>query len=72
MSAVEEMMCVVCVSVSEGHSGDGSVLTSTLCTYTLREGDLFVLCWASVQRVRRGSISSDLLMGGGCVRSILL
>ena len=27
---------------------------------TLRKGDLFVLSWARVQRVRRGSISSEL------------
>ena len=26
-----------------GHSGDGCVLASTLCKYTLRKGDLFVL-----------------------------
>ena len=36
------------------------------------ESDLFVLSWARVQRVRRGSISSELLMCGGCVRTILL
>ena len=38
----------------------------------LRKGDLFVLSWARVPRVRRGSISSELLMCGGSVRSILL
>ena len=38
----------------------------------MRKGDLFVLSWARVRRVRRGSISSDLLMCGGGVRSILL
>ena len=47
-------------------------LASTLCKYDLRKGDLFVLSWARVRRVRRGSISSELLMCGGCVRSILL
>ena len=26
------------VSVTKGHSGDGCVLTSTLCKYTLRKG----------------------------------
>ena len=36
-------------------------LALTLCKYDLRKGDLFDLCWARVQRVRRGSISSDLL-----------
>ena len=47
----------------------GCVLASTLCKYDLRKGDLFVLSWA---RVRRGSISSELLVCGGGVRSILL
>ena len=62
-----------CVWVLQrGHSGDGYDLASTLCKYDLRKGDLFVLNWARVQRVRRGSISSALLMCGGGVRSILL
>ena len=39
-------------------------LASTLCKYDLRKGDLFVLSWARVRRVR-------LVCGGG-VRSILL
>ena len=72
MGAVEEMMCVVCVDVTEGHSDDGCVLASTMCKYDLRKGDLFVLSWARVRRVRRGRISSELLMCGGGVRSILL
>ena len=46
-------------------------LASTLCKYDLRKGDLFVLSWARVQQVMRGSISSELLMGGGGMRSIL-
>ena len=29
------------------------VLASTLCKYDLRKGDLFVLSWARVRRVRR-------------------
>ena len=58
--------------LQRGHSGDGYVLASTLCKYKLRQGDLFVLSWARVRRVRRGSISSELLMCGRCVRSILL
>ena len=66
MGAVEEMMCVVCV---RGHSGDRCVLASTLYDlYDLRKGDLFVLCWARVRRVRRGSLSSELLVCGGGVR----
>ena len=47
-------------------------IESTLCKYDLRKGDLFVLSWARVRRVRRGSISSELLMCGGGVCSILL
>ena len=53
-------------------SGDGCVLASTLCKYDLRKGDLFVLNLARVRRVGRGSISSELVMCGGCVPSILL
>ena len=55
-----------------GHSGDGCALASTLCKYDLRKGDLFVLSWAMVRRVMRGSISSELLMCGGGVRNISL
>ena len=40
--------------------------------YALRKGDLFVLSWARVRQVRRGSISLKLIMCGGGVRSILL
>ena len=58
-------MCVVCVSITYGHSGGGCDLASTLCKYDLRKDDLFVLRWARVRRVRRGSISSELLMCGG-------
>ena len=53
--------------LQRGHSGDGCVLASTLCKYDLRKGDLFVLSWARVRRVRRGSISSELLVCGECV-----
>ena len=58
--------------LQRGHSGDGCDLTSTLCKYVLKKGDLFDLICARVRRVRRGSISSELLMCGGGVRSILL
>ena len=37
----------------------------------MRKGDLFVLSWARVRRVRRGSISSELLMCGGGLHNIL-
>ena len=43
-----------------------------LCMYDLKKDDLFVLSCASVRRVRRGSFSSELLMCGGGVHSILL
>ena len=39
-----------------GHSGDGIDLTSTLCKYDLRKGDLFVLGWTRVRRVSHRSI----------------
>ena len=64
---------ILCVSVLQrGHGGDGCDLALTLCKSDLRKGDLFVLSWARVRRVRRGSLSSELLMRGGGVRSILL
>ena len=37
----------------------------------LRKGDLLVMGWARMPRVRRGSISSELLMCDEDVRSIL-
>ena len=58
--------------LQSGHNGDGCDLALPLCKYDLRMGDLFVLSWARLRRVRRGSISSELLMCGGGVRSILL
>ena len=45
------------------HSGDWCGLASTY---------LFVLSWTRVRRVKRGSISSVLIMCGGGVHSILL
>ena len=41
--------------LQRGYSGDGCVLALTLCKYDLRKGDLFVLSWARVRQVRRGS-----------------
>ena len=58
--------------LQRGYSGDGCDLSSTLCKYDFRKGNLFVLSRTRVRRVRRGSISSVLLMCGGGVRSILL
>ena len=64
---------MLCVWVLQrGHSGDGCDLASTLCKYDLWKGDLFALSWARVRRVRLGCLSSELLMCGGGVRSILL
>ena len=57
--------------LQRGHSGDGCDLASTLCKYDLRKGDLFVLNWERVRLGRRASISSELLIWGGGVRSIL-
>ena len=44
------------------HSGDRCDLASTLCKYDLRNGDLFVMSWARVRRLKRGSISSKLII----------
>ena len=72
VGTVEEMMCVVCVSVTEGAWWWRIWFGTDLCKYDLRMGNLFVLSWARVRRVRRGNISSELIMCGGGVRSILL
>ena len=58
--------------LQRGHRSDGCDLASTLCKYDLRKGDLVVLSWARVRRVRWGSISSELIMCGRGVRNILL
>ena len=58
--------------LQRGHGSDRCVLASTLCKYDMRTGDLFVLSWERVRRVRWGSFLSELLMCGGGVRSILL
>ena len=71
MRAVEEVYDVS-VGVTETHRGGGCDLALTLCTYDLRKGDLNVLSWARLRGVRRGSISSELLMYGAGVRSMLL
>ena len=44
--------------LQRGHSGNGCVLALTLCKYDLRKRYLFVMSWAWVRRVMRGSISS--------------
>ena len=69
VGAVEEMWVSCEWVLQREHSGEGCDLASTLCKYHLRKGDLFALGWA---RVRRRSLSSELLMCGGGVHSILL
>ena len=39
--------------LQRGHGGDGCIL----CKYDVRKGNLFVLCWARVPQLMRGSIS---------------
>ena len=68
-----ELLKRLCMWVLQrGYSGDGCDLASTLCKYDLMKGDLFVLGRTRVRRVRRGIISSELLMCGGGVHSIFL
>ena len=55
-----------------GNSGDGCDLASNLCKYVLRKGDLFALSWARVRRVRRGSLSSELLMWWMCAQYFVI
>ena len=40
--------------LQRGYSGNGCDLASTLFKYDLSKGDLFVLSWARVRRLRRG------------------
>ena len=49
-----------------------TVIWRRLCVRDLMMADLLFLCWARVRRVRRGNTSSELLMCGAGVRSILL
>ena len=39
--------------LQRGNIGDGCDLASTLCKYDMRKGDLFIMSWARVRRVRR-------------------
>ena len=63
--------CVSCGWVLQRNSV-GCDVASILCKYDLKKGDLFVLNWERVRRVMRVSISSELLMCGAGVHSILL
>ena len=53
--------CVaVCGSVLQReHSGDGCLTSSILFKYERSRGHFFVLSWAMVQRVSRGSVVSE-------------
>ena len=52
--------CVVCGSdLQRGHSGDGCLSSSILFIYERSRGHLFVLSWAMVRRVARGSVVSE-------------
>ena len=55
------------VDTNSDTMGDGCVLASNLCKYDLRKGDLFLLSWSRMRRVRQGSLYSELLMCGGGV-----
>ena len=57
--------------LQRGHSGDGCVLASTFYKYDLKKGDSSAPSWARARRARRGSLSPELLVCGGGVRSIL-
>ena len=64
------MLCGLVLQM--GHSGDRCDLASTLCKYDLRKGDLFVLSWATVRRVKAGKCLFRASNAWGCVRSIVL
>ena len=50
-------MCCVCGSdLQRGHSGDWCLSSSILFKYECSMGYLFVLSWAIVRRVARGSV----------------
>ena len=64
---------MLCMSVLQrGHSGDGGDLASTLCNHNLRKGDLYVLSWARVRRVKWGSISSEMPRDTRCIWRMLV
>ena len=51
---------IVCDSnLQRGHSGDGCLTSSNLFKYERRWGHLFVMSWARVRRVDRGSVVSE-------------
>ena len=51
---------VVCGSdLQRGHSGNGCLTSSILFKYERSRGHFFVLSWARVRRVARGSVVSE-------------
>ena len=58
--------------LQRGHGNDECDLASILGKHDFRKSDLFVLSWARVRQVRQGSISSELIICGGGVHTILL
>ena len=71
MGAVKEMMCGVCVSVTEWGIVVMDVIWHRLwCKYDLRKGECSELGKGATSEA--GSISSELLMCGGGMHSILL
>ena len=64
---------VVCGSdLQRGHSGDGCLTLSILFIYERSRGQLFVLGWAMVLRVARGSVISEWCTMSGMVFVTLL
>ena len=65
--------CVVWfVCVQSGQRGEVYCVVSILCRYWCRRGHLPVRSCASVLRVLRGSVVSDVCISGGCDCVILL
>ena len=53
--------------LQRGHSGDGCDLVSTLCSYDLRKGDLFVMSWAMVKLCTLGVFALGVSLVSGIV-----
>ena len=67
--------CVVvygAMVLQRGHSGDGSLTSSILFTYERSRGHVFVLSWARVWRVARGSVVLEWCTVRGMVFVTLL
>ena len=73
-SLVHVKRCVVSCScmLQRGQSGVVWFVTSTLCRYDVRKGDLFVLSCAKVRRCALVSVASVVFIVGAAVCSSLL